>query len=76
MFLENLSNGHAYVLAKPWKSELGYRDFYPSDISELDILNDKLAHPFSYVDDPDGYNYYDISTRIGSFIKLKKLGRK
>ena len=72
MFMDNLSDGYSYVLEKPWVSELGYRDFYPRTIRELDILNDKLSNPFDY---SDGYNYYNIGCRKGEYINVRRLGR-
>lgn len=70
MFMDNLSLGCSFVLDKPIISELAYRDFYPRSISELDLLDCKLRNPFDY---SDGYNYYDISKRIGEGINLRRL---
>lgn len=72
MFMENLSDGYSYVLDKNWVSELGYREFFPKNISELDLLDHKLSNPHDY---SDGYNYCDIASLKGDSIRVRRLGR-
>lgn len=69
--LENISDGHIYVLDKAIKSENTEDDFFPLTIKEFDSLNEKIDNSY-YLEDLE-YDYYAISRRIGGRLVLRKL---
>lgn len=71
LLLENISDKTVFTLERPLIAETGYYDFFPTNIQELDELAQKLDN--SDLLEESEYNYYDISSRIGGSLKLRKL---
>ena len=71
--LRNISNGNTYVLKRTIKTELSYEYDLPTNISELEELNDRIMN-YEYQDNYD-IQYDHLYSQTGG-LHFKKLGRR
>jgi len=72
--LKNISNGNTYVLKRTIKTEITYEYDLPTNIAELEELNDRIIN-YEYQDNTD-IQYDHLFSQTGGGLHFKKLNRR
>jgi len=72
--IDNLTSGKTFVLKRTIQTEIGYYDFLPKTLYELENLVFNLGNPYE-IENKD-YNYYELSKTLGEYLPLQELRKR